>query len=191
LKNKRTYDMKTKTLLVGLGICLLAACSGSKGELNVDKALDYCDAQVHRTLTELKVGNGSIDYTLMPRNIMDSLTTWHCRKATKDEWCSGFWPGILWYDYEATGDEQIKAEAEKFTSSLKFLSETPAFDHDLGVSCLLQLRQRLSADSESRIQTGNFEYGRYVGYSVQFTCRYHSFLASQCRDVWRTQYDYG
>ena len=66
LKNKRTYDMKTKTLLVGLGICLLAACSGSKGELNVDKALDYCDAQVHRTLTEMKVGNGSIEYTLMP-----------------------------------------------------------------------------------------------------------------------------
>lgn len=124
--------MKTKNLLAGLGLCLLAACSGSKEELNVDKALDYCGAQVHRTLTELKGGNGSIDYTLMPRNIMDSLTTWHCRKATKDEWCSGFWPGILWYDYEATGDERIKAEAEKFTSSLKFLSETPAFDHDLG-----------------------------------------------------------
>lgn len=124
--------MKTKNLLAGLGLCLLAACSGSKEELNVDKALDYCDAQVRRTLTELKGGNGSIDYTLMPRNIMDSLTTWHCRKATKDEWCSGFWPGILWYDYEATGDERIKVEAEKFTSSLKFLSETPAFDHDLG-----------------------------------------------------------
>lgn len=142
--------MKTKTLLVGLGICLLAACSGSKGELNVDKALDYCDAQVHRTLTELKVGNGSIDYTLMPRNIMDSLTTWHCRKATKDEWCSGFWPGILWYDYEATGDEQIKAEAEKFTSSLKFLSETPAFDHDLGflVFCSYGNGYRLTQNPE-------------------------------------------
>ncbi|WP_300700426.1 glycoside hydrolase family 88 protein [Bacteroides sp.] len=124
--------MKTKTLLAGLGLCLLAACSTSKDEFNVDKALDYCDTQVHRTLTELKGNDGNIDYTMMPRNIMDSLTTWHCRKATKDEWCSGFWPGILWYDYEATGDEKIKEEAEKFTSSLKFLSETPAFDHDLG-----------------------------------------------------------
>lgn len=142
--------MKTKTLLAGLGLCLLAACAGSKEELNVDKALDYCDAQVHRTLAELKADNGSIDYTLMPRNIMDSLTTWHCRKATKEEWCGGFWPGILWYDYEATGDEQIKAEAEKFTSSLKFLSETPAFDHDLGflVFCSYGNGYRLTQNPE-------------------------------------------
>lgn len=124
--------MKTKTLLAGLGLCLLAACSVSKEEFDTDKALDYCNSQVHRTLEELKGKDGSIDYTMMPRNIMDSLTTWHCRKATKNEWCSGFWPGILWYDYEYTGDETVKEEAEKFTASLKFLSETPAFDHDLG-----------------------------------------------------------
>lgn len=125
--------MKTKTLLASLGLCLLAACSPfSKGELDADKALDYCDDQVRRTLEELKREDGGIDYTMMPRNIMDSLNTWHCRKATKNEWCSGFWPGILWYDYEYTGDEKIKEEAEKFTASLKFLSESPAFDHDLG-----------------------------------------------------------
>lgn len=105
----------------------------SESELDVDKELDYCDNQVNRTLTELRgAEGGSIDYTLAPRNIMDSLDTWHCRKTTKDEWCNGFWPGILWYDYEATGDEKIKAEAEKFTAPLEFLSRTPAFDHDLG-----------------------------------------------------------
>ena len=38
----------------------------------------------------------------------------------------------MWYDYEYTGDERIKEEAERFTAPLKFLSETPAFDHDLG-----------------------------------------------------------
>ncbi|WP_444104088.1 glycoside hydrolase family 88 protein [Bacteroides sp.] len=125
--------MKTKILLAGLGLCLLSACSSSsEKEFDAEKALDYCDVQVHRTLEELKGKNGSIDYTMMPRNIMDSLNTWHCRKATKEEWCSGFWPGILWYDYEYTGDERIKEEAERFTAPLKFLSETPAFDHDLG-----------------------------------------------------------
>lgn len=35
--------MKTKTLLAGLGLCLLAACSTSKEELIVDKELDYCN----------------------------------------------------------------------------------------------------------------------------------------------------
>lgn len=144
--------MKTKTLLAGgLGLCLLASCSPlSKGGLDADKALDYCDAQVHRTLEELKREDGSMDYTMMPRNIMDSLDAWHCRKVTKDEWCSGFWPGILWYDYEYTGDEKIKGEAEKFTASLKFLSETPAFDHDLGflVFCSYGNGYRLTQNPE-------------------------------------------
>ena len=107
--------MKTKTLLAGLGLCLLAACSTSKEELIVDKELDYCNRQVHRTLDIMRGKGGKIDYTMMPRNILDGQYDWNYRKATKDEWCSGFWPGILWYDYEYTGDEKIKEEAEKFS----------------------------------------------------------------------------
>ena len=123
--------MNIKNWILGAGVCLLAACSAGKLGFE-EEALIYCDRQVHRTLEELRAEDGGIDYTMMPRNIMDSLDTWHCRKAVKEEWCSGFWPGVLWYDYEFTGDEKIREEAEKFTASLKFLSETPAFDHDLG-----------------------------------------------------------
>lgn len=124
--------MNAKTLCAGFGLCLLAACTTPERGFDVDEALSYCDGQVRRTLAELKGTDDSIDYTMMPRNIADSLDSWHCRKASKEEWCSGFWPGILWYDYEATGDEAVRKEAEQFTASLKFLSETPAFDHDLG-----------------------------------------------------------
>lgn len=124
--------MNAKTLCAGFGLCLLAACTTPERDFDVDEALSYCDGQVRRTLAELKGTDDSIDYTMMPRNIADSLDSWHCRRAAKEEWCSGFWPGILWYDYEATGDEAVRKEAERFTASLKFLSETPAFDHDLG-----------------------------------------------------------
>ena len=126
--------MKTKELLFGACLCMFTACNMPEKGMDVDvyEALDYCDAQVQRTLTELKAAEGTIDYSMMPRNIMDSLSTWHCRKATKDEWCSGFWPGVLWYDYEYTGKATIKEEAEKFTEPLKFLSQIPAYDHDLG-----------------------------------------------------------
>lgn len=98
--------------------------------LDVDEALDYCGAQVHRTLAQLE--RDSMDYSMMPRNIAATDTVWHCRKSTCDEWCAGFWPGVLWYEYEATRDEKIKEQAEKFTASLEYLSRTPAFDHDLG-----------------------------------------------------------
>ena len=124
--------MKIKTLFSGLALCLFAACNTSNKEFNVDEALDYCNLQVNSTLSIMHGKEDKIDYTMMPRNILNGENEWNYRKAAKDEWCGGFWPGILWYDYEYTGDEKIKEEAEKFTASLKFLSETPAYDHDLG-----------------------------------------------------------
>lgn len=122
-----------KKIVVGLAV-MLGFCTcvhQPSGTLDVNKALDYCAKQTQRTLTELETDSG-IDYTMMPRNIMADEQHWNCRKATKEEWCAGFWPGVLWYDYEYTKDKQVLEEAENFTHSLKFLSHIPAYDHDLG-----------------------------------------------------------
>ena len=145
-----------KKLVVGLAVMLgFCMCAHQpSGTLDVNKALDYCAEQTQRTLAELKTDSG-IDYTMMPRNIMADEQHWNCRKATKEEWCAGFWPGVLWYDYEYTQDPKIKEEAEKFTASLKFLSEIPAYDHDLGflVFCSYGNGYRL---------TGNPEYKQVI-----------------------------
>lgn len=124
--------MKIKTLLCGIGIMALSSCAGEKAEkLDVDKALSYCDAQVHRALAELGK-NGEADYSMQPRNILSGEKFWNCRKVAKEEWTGGFWPGVLWYDYEATQNDTIRVLAEKYTESLKLFSEIPAYDHDLG-----------------------------------------------------------
>lgn len=122
-----------KKIVIGLAVMLgLCTCAHRpSATMDVKKALDYCAEQTQRTLTELETDSG-IDYTMMPRNIMPDEQHWNCRKATKEEWCAGFWPGVLWYDYEYTQDKGILEEAERFTGSLEFLSRTPAFDHDLG-----------------------------------------------------------
>lgn len=142
--------MKNKILRTFLLGCMIQACSDGKHPLDVDNELDYCHAQVERTLSELQDTKGQIDYTMMPRNIMDSLSTWHCREVSEKEWCGGFWPGILWYDYEHTQNLEIKEKAEKFTNSLKFLSEIPAYDHDLGflVFCSYGNGYRLTQNQE-------------------------------------------
>ena len=147
--------MNTKNLLVGIGLCLLSACTEVDNKLEVNRALEYCDRQVHRTLEVMHGKGREVDYTMMPRNIMDGQYDWNYRKVSKEEWCGGFWPGTMWYDYEYTQDPKIKEEAEKFTASLKFLSEIPAYDHDLGflVFCSYGNGYRL---------TGNPEYKQVI-----------------------------
>ncbi len=46
-------------------------------------------------------------------------------------WCSGFYPGTLWYIYEYTGDEEIRRLATASTLKLEPL-QYKAKDHDLG-----------------------------------------------------------
>ena len=93
------------------GTLLLTSCAATTPDtLDVEESLAYCDRQVKRTLRELTV-NDSIDHTMMPRNIAATDSVWHLRKATPDEWCAGFWPGVLWYNYESTHDEIMREEA--------------------------------------------------------------------------------
>lgn len=141
----------TAILLISL---LFASCASTSStareevaEFDLDEAIEYCDAQVHRSLRNLC--SDSTDYSMIPRNIQGNDTTWACRKATPDEWCSGFWPGVLWYDYELTGDTLVRDEALRYTRGLGYLSERPIFDHDLGflMICSYGNGYRLTADS--------------------------------------------
>ena len=114
----------------------------------IDADLTYCDSQVHRTLAELSDSAGVIDYTLSPRNILDGEQHWNLRKVDRTEWCGGFFPGILWYDYEATGDSAILAQARRFTEPLTALASTPVYDHDLGFLVITSIMNgyRLTGD---------------------------------------------
>lgn len=46
-------------------------------------------------------------------------------------WCSGFYPGTLWYLYEYSHDESVRILAEKYTSLLSSL-QYKTTDHDIG-----------------------------------------------------------
>ena len=102
--------------------------------LDVDKQLQYCHKQVKRALAELQQKDVFYDYTMEPRNILkgDKQKGWNCRKATPEEWCDGFWPGILWMDYQNTKDEAVRKAAEGYTESLKSIAYRPCYDHDIG-----------------------------------------------------------
>lgn len=139
---------------LGAAAPLLSGCVRA-GASPVDPAaaLAYCHSKVGLALTDLTgADSDTTDYSLMPRNIAPEDSVWSVRRATPDEWCSGFWPGILWYDYENSGDEAVRREAEKYTESLAYLSRRPAFDHDLGflVFCSYGNAYRLTKKPEYR-----------------------------------------
>lgn len=145
-----------KKLIAGIsviaGVTLLAlagAAMATKSDtLNPDLDLAYCDRQIGRSVDQLRDASGKIDYSMMPRNIAADSTRWHLRPVCPEEWCSGFWPGILWYDYENTKDEKTLKLARDYSREMHKILERPVFDHDLGflLFCSLGNGFRLTGD---------------------------------------------
>lgn len=110
-------------------LCLAAVplfvFSAVQAQLKPAQAIAYCAAQANKTLKDIPSTQPDI-----PRNIIPGTANW--RYVEYKDWCSGFWPGTLWYLYEGTHQAKFKAAADKFSKELTPLSREPAFDHDLG-----------------------------------------------------------
>ncbi len=121
-----------QNFLLAVALVLLTACTDTESAW-LRENLTYCDVQVHRTLNELRGDSGRIDYSMTPRNIGPDESAWNLvSAATPDDWTIGFFPGILWYDYENSQDTMVLREARNFTERLGYLAHRPVFDHDLG-----------------------------------------------------------
>ena len=105
-------------------IIVLAGCGSAK--LINNKHFNYLENQASITLQTIPSSGDSI----LPRNVNNGRKTW--RYVPYQDWTSGFWPGTLWYLYEATKSEKWKLEADRFSRVLTPLSMMPAIDHDLG-----------------------------------------------------------
>lgn len=96
----------------------------SPERLDVDQQLRYCVRQAQKTLKAIPKDS------IFPRTVEVGKTQW--RYVRVADWTSGFWPGILWYLYDFTKQENWKKEADRSSNFLTPLSQKPAFDHDLG-----------------------------------------------------------
>ncbi|MES2276162.1 MAG: glycoside hydrolase family 88 protein [Bacteroidota bacterium] len=121
------YRFRSKVIIatVVLLICFLAAPCIAQKQLSVTTNINYCARQAEKTLKKIPVGETNI-----PRSIDHDKSDW--RYITYKDWCSGFWPGILWMLYDGTHDAKWKTAADKFTRELTPLSVQSGFDHDLG-----------------------------------------------------------
>lgn len=111
------------SLFLFLFLLFCVGCDQTKQQ-ETDMNLDYCVAQATKTMEMVT------DHTRMPNSIDAGSTEWHFTRP--GSWTSGFWPGILWYLYEYTGDATWKSEAEKFTALIIPSATGPARSHDVG-----------------------------------------------------------
>ncbi|MCI8443132.1 MAG: glycosyl hydrolase family 88 [Provencibacterium sp.] len=82
-------------------------------------------------------------------------TPWGNRDGKKSVgfWTNGFWPGMLWQMYEATGDEAYKSAAVGVEERLDVLLKSPeTVDHDVGFLFLLSsvANYRKTGDADAR-----------------------------------------
>lgn len=122
--------------LTGLLICA-SSCKESKKELitevaaynavsiDLEKQIDDCELQLEIAVPKLT------DLTKHPRFIENYQTEWE--QVDNDEliWTSGFYPGILWYAYNVTGNEKWKDEAIKRTEVFEDYKNITEH-HDIG-----------------------------------------------------------
>ena len=89
-----------------------------------ERQLEYCRRQIDRTLTELP------NDSALPRSIDIDKNKW--LTTTPYDWTSGFWPGILWYNYENSDKLTDKLQALAYTERQRPLVDKKHVpDHDI------------------------------------------------------------
>ncbi|MBQ9547741.1 MAG: glycoside hydrolase family 88 protein [Bacteroidales bacterium] len=110
------YSLLAVTLLCGVVSCQESVSHVGKRVFKV--------AQQQFKLLDARLEPGEMPRTLnadgTPRN-----------NTSISYWCTGFYPGSLWYVYEYTGDPEIKALAEKHTHYLDTIVRARTH-HDIG-----------------------------------------------------------
>ncbi|MFI3259393.1 MAG: glycoside hydrolase family 88 protein [Rikenellaceae bacterium] len=134
-------------ILFGVQMGLLS-CECRKEPSFVGEALEYCASNLEQSLEQLS----PLDYTLSPRTIESGESEWRLLKAGKRMWTSGFWPGLLWYGYEASGDEKFFREARNYTDAIASIAEPPASNHDIGFMVYCSNGNGYRLDAEKREQ---------------------------------------
>ena len=121
-----------KTLMLLAVLLIVISCNSTKEKETVIQ-LDAFNTKEVLDITTLKakeVASKLVSADSFPRNIDKGNKNWNF--VDVKDWCSGFYPGALWFAYEYAKDEEIRKQAERFTLPLKEIAYTKADNHDIG-----------------------------------------------------------
>ena len=129
--------MKTRLFLLTL-VLAFAGCAKEESLRQMsDRVFERAVAQ--SVLMDSQLGDDEFPRSFAADSLVKSNGRW---------WCSGFFPGSLWYIYEYAGNEDMLALARKQTAKLHGICGRKT-DHDIGfqVNCSFGNGYRLTGDS--------------------------------------------
>ena len=129
--------MKTRLFLLAL-VLAFAGCAKEESLRQMsDRVFERAVAQ--SVLMDSQLGDDEFPRSFAADSLVKSNGRW---------WCSGFFPGSLWYIYEYTGNEEVLALARKQTAKLHGICGRKT-DHDIGfqVNCSFGNGYRLTGDT--------------------------------------------
>ncbi len=131
--------MKKHILLIAAGLLFFSSCAQRSMDYVVNNALGRAHYQAFGMA---KVLENDVDS--LPRTYNGRLV-----KSSSHWWTSGFFPGVLWLLYEATGDYSLKYYAELYSSRLTDQQFTTD-NHDVGfiLNCSFGNGYRLTKNPE-------------------------------------------
>jgi unsaturated chondroitin disaccharide hydrolase len=140
MKNRNIIPF-TALLLV---LLCFAACQPEEKPLDTEMYLNFAIDQVYRAL------ENQLDFDEIPRNVPQGKEYWETRLFT--DWTSGFWPGIIWYIYDYTGDEGWMRIAYERNFPVAQILQRDYKDHDLGFQfyCSFGNGYRLTGDNNMK-----------------------------------------
>ena len=122
-------------------------CTPEKPAYDKAHILEVAEAQVDY---QIKLVEQDQTQVLNPRSVVNGVIQY----IPIDDWCSGFFPGIVWQMYRLTGDEKYLPYAEKYTEALDSIKHLK-WHHDVGFMMDCSYGQGLSA-------TGNPAYAEVL-----------------------------
>jgi len=131
-------------------------CKKEPINFNIDKVFQFALNQYTKATTNFT------DTTKAIRSC-DSTGKW--TSINKTDWMSGFFPGILWYIYENTGDKNIGEQARKWTQSIE-KQKFQIHHHDIGFMMFCSFGNALRLKPDPRdipvlMQSANSAITRY------------------------------
>ena len=107
------------------GVTLFACQNGPKEEPIqevIERGLNRATEQSLLMAKTLESKEGQLPTSIKNDTLTTSNYSW---------WCSGFFPGVLWYLYENNPSEELKQYAEMYTARVE-PAKTITYSHDLG-----------------------------------------------------------